>query len=80
MNRRFTATALLFDRDGVLADSTHAVIRSWEAWAACHGLDPQLAIANGHGRPSIEAIRITPTRLYAISTTCRSPSKRASPC
>lgn len=54
----FTAEGLLFDLDGVLADSTYAVDRAWEVWSARHGIDPARAIATGHGRPSIEAIRL----------------------
>lgn len=61
----FAVKAILFDLDGVLADSTHAVDRSWEAWALRHGVDPQRAITVGHGRPSIEAIRIVAPQLDA---------------
>ena len=32
------ARAILFDLDGVIADSTHAVEASWRAWAARHGI------------------------------------------
>lgn len=56
---------MIFDLDGVLADSTYAVNASWEAWAKRHGIEPALAIANGHGRPSIEAIRLTAPHLDA---------------
>lgn len=52
------AQAVVFDLDGVLADSTHAVERSWEAWSQRHGVDPRKSIAIGHGRTTIEAIRI----------------------
>jgi sugar-phosphatase len=52
------AKAVIFDLDGVLADSTHAVDRSWEIWSKRHGVDPQRSIATGHGRTTIEAIRI----------------------
>lgn len=61
----FAAKAILFDLDGVLADSTHAVDRSWEVWAQRHDIDPKRAIAVGHGRPSIEAIRIIAPHLDA---------------
>jgi sugar-phosphatase len=55
---RFAAKAVIFDLDGVLADSAKAVDRSWQLWAARHNVDPQRAVAIGHGRTTIEAIRI----------------------
>lgn len=61
----FFGRAIVFDLDGVLADSTYAVNASWEAWAKRHDLDPAVAIANGHGRPSIDAIRLTAPHLNA---------------
>lgn len=53
----FTCSALLFDLDGVLVDSTPAVARSWRAWAIQHQLSPEVAISRAHGRRSIETIR-----------------------
>jgi sugar-phosphatase len=51
------ATALLFDLDGVLVDSTRSVVRSWSAWARRVGLDPEELIPKVHGRRAIETIR-----------------------
>lgn len=65
MPRVLEARAVIFDLDGVLADSTHAVNASWGVWAKRHGIDPVVAIENGHGRPSIEAIRVTAPHLDA---------------
>jgi sugar-phosphatase len=45
-------SALLFDLDGVLIDSTPAVARVWRGWAAEHGLEPEAVIRMAHGRPS----------------------------
>jgi sugar-phosphatase len=53
----FTCSAVFFDLDGVLVDSTPAVERTWRIWAGQHGLDPELAISKAHGRRSIETIR-----------------------
>lgn len=53
----FTCKAILFDLDGVLVDSTPAVARVWGAWAIQHGFDPEVVIAQAHGRRSIETIR-----------------------
>jgi mannitol-1-/sugar-/sorbitol-6-phosphatase len=50
-------SALLFDLDGVLIDSTPAVTRVWTQWAIAHGFDPVDLVHKAHGRPSIETIR-----------------------
>src|SRR5208282_3782510 len=50
-------SALLFDLDGVLIDSTPAVARVWSRWAAEHGLDPETVVRVAHGRPSRTTIR-----------------------
>lgn len=50
-------SALLFDLDGVLIDSTPAVARVWRQWAVEHGLDPETVIRMAHGRPSRTTIR-----------------------
>ena len=50
-------SAVLFDLDGVLIDSTPAVARVWSAWAVEHGLDPETVIRRAHGRPSRATIR-----------------------
>jgi sugar-phosphatase len=49
--------AVLFDLDGVLADSTPAVARVWTIWANKHGFDPQDTVRKAHGRPSLATIR-----------------------
>jgi sugar-phosphatase len=49
--------ALLFDLDGVLADSTASVEYHWRAWAARHGLDPDALLHVVHGRRAIDTIR-----------------------
>jgi sugar-phosphatase len=50
-------SALLFDMDGVLIDSTPAVARVWTWWAIEHGFDPNEVVQRAHGRPSISTIR-----------------------
>src|SRR6202158_4370142 len=52
-----TCSALLFDLDGVLIDSTPAVARVWTQWAIEHGFEPEKTVREAHGRPSIESIR-----------------------
>ena len=51
------ASAILFDLDGVLADSTPSVTRAWSAWARRVGLDPEELLRKVHGRRAIETIR-----------------------
>lgn len=50
-------SALLFDMDGVLVDSTPAVARVWTRWAIERGLDPDKVVHMAHGRPSRATIR-----------------------
>ena len=45
----FTCAAILFDLDGVLADSTRAVDREWREWAARKGVDGDAIMAIAHG-------------------------------
>jgi len=45
-------SAILFDLDGVLIDSTPAVSRVWRRWAQAHGFDPEKVVKLAHGRPS----------------------------
>jgi mannitol-1-/sugar-/sorbitol-6-phosphatase len=50
-------SALLFDMDGVLVDSTPTVARVWRRFATEHGLDPEEVVKRAHGRPSIGTVR-----------------------
>jgi mannitol-1-/sugar-/sorbitol-6-phosphatase len=50
-------SAVLFDMDGVLVDSTPAVARVWTGWALAHGFDPTEVVRKAHGRPSMVTIR-----------------------
>jgi sugar-phosphatase len=51
------ASALLFDLDGVLADSTPSVVRAWSAWARRVAIEPEELLPQVHGRRAIETIR-----------------------
>jgi mannitol-1-/sugar-/sorbitol-6-phosphatase len=50
-------SAILFDMDGVLIDSTPAVARVWRRWATEHGFNPEEVVAHAHGRPSLTTVR-----------------------
>ena len=50
-------SALLFDMDGVLIDSTPAVARVWHKWAMEHGFNPEEVVSRAHGRPSLTTVR-----------------------
>jgi mannitol-1-/sugar-/sorbitol-6-phosphatase len=52
----FRAQALLVDIDGTLVDSTAAVIASWTAWAAMHGLDAGEILRVCHGRRTQDTV------------------------
>ena len=55
--QRFECTAILFDLDGVLVDSTAAVGRAWSRWALKHGLEPAAVVHAAHGRRTVETMR-----------------------
>ncbi len=48
---------LLFDLDGVLIDSTPAVLRHWRAFARRHALDESDVLERIHGRRAIDSVR-----------------------
>ncbi|MGA7855469.1 MAG: HAD family hydrolase [Candidatus Acidiferrales bacterium] len=54
---RIPCGGVLLDLDGVLADSTPAVVRVWTYWAVKHGFDPDEVVHKAHGRPSITTVR-----------------------
>jgi mannitol-1-/sugar-/sorbitol-6-phosphatase len=57
----FSCTAILFDLDGVLVDSTGAVDREWRAWARRKGVDGDAVMAIAHGVRTLEVIqRVAP--------------------
>jgi sugar-phosphatase len=53
----FQCSAILFDLDGVLVDSTRAVDREWRTWAKRKGVDGDAIMAIAHGVRTIEVIR-----------------------
>jgi mannitol-1-/sugar-/sorbitol-6-phosphatase len=61
----FLCSAVLFDLDGVLVDSTRSVERQWRAWAGERGIDGDKVVAVGHGVRAIEVIRAAAPHLDA---------------
>jgi sugar-phosphatase len=61
----FACSAILFDLDGVLVDSTRCVERQWRIWAAEHNLDPLKLLEVAHGRRTSETIQIVAPHLNA---------------
>lgn len=52
-----TCDALLFDLDGVLIDSSPAIVRNWRKWADRHSIDLAAIMQVAHGVRSVETIR-----------------------
>jgi sugar-phosphatase len=53
----FECSAILFDLDGVLVDSTRSVTRQYRKWSEENGLDPEEVLRIGHGVRTIEIVR-----------------------
>lgn len=61
----FYCSAILFDLDGVLVDSTGSVERHWRVWARARGIDEEKVAAISHGVRAIEVIRTVAPHLDA---------------
>jgi mannitol-1-/sugar-/sorbitol-6-phosphatase len=61
----FSCSAILFDLDGVLADSTRSVERHWREWAQRKGLNADAILAISHGVRTFEVIRTVAPHLDA---------------
>lgn len=60
-------SALLFDVDGVLIDSTAVYARVWTRWAEHHGLDPAVVVAAQYGRRGADTMREVAPHLDHVS-------------
>jgi sugar-phosphatase len=63
----FHCSAILFDLDGVLVDSTRSVERHWREWAQQKGIDAEEIMAIAHGVRAIEVIRRVAPHLDAAA-------------
>lgn len=77
MMTTFPCSAILFDLDGVLVDSTRSVERQWRAWAREQGVDGDKVIAAGHGVRAIEVIRAVAPHLDAEAEVRKLESREA---
>jgi sugar-phosphatase len=73
----FRCTAILFDLDGVLIDSTRSVDRQWRVWAREQGIDEEKVIAIAHGVRAIEVIRAVAPHLDAEAEVRRLEAREA---
>ena len=73
----FHCSAILFDLDGVLVDSTRSVERQWRAWARERGIDEEKVMAIAHGVRSIEVIRALAPHLDAEAEVRKLESREA---
>ncbi len=73
----FRCSAVLFDLDGVLIDSTRSVERQWRAWAKEKGIDAEKVIAIAHGVRALEVIRAIAPHLDAEEEVRRLEAREA---
>ncbi len=73
----FRCSAVLFDLDGVLIDSTRSVDRQWRAWAREQKIEEEKVMAIAHGVRTIEVIRAVAPHLDAEAEVRRLESREA---
>jgi len=73
----FTCSAILFDLDGVLVDSTKSVGRQWRTWGREQGIDEEEVIAIAHGVRTVEVIQRVAPHLDAEAETRKLEKREA---
>jgi sugar-phosphatase len=73
----FNCSAVLFDLDGVLVDSTRSVARQWRLWAEENNIAPEKVLAIAHGRRTIEVVRVLAPHLDAKAEESRIEKREA---
>src|ERR1700684_444412 len=61
----FHCSAILFDLDGVLVDSTRSVERQYRRWSEENGLDPAKVLQISHGVRAVEVVHAIAPHLDA---------------
>jgi len=73
----FRCSAILFDLDGVLLDSTRVVAQQYTIWAQERGLDPALVLKAAHGVRTVEVVRRVAPHLDAEAETRKIEEREA---
>jgi sugar-phosphatase len=73
----FVCSAILFDLDGVLVDSTRSVSRQWCLWAQERSLDPEKLLEIAHGRRTAEVVQLLLPQLDAEAEAGRIEEREA---
>jgi len=73
----FPCSAILFDLDGVLLDSTRIVAEQYTRWANEHGLDPAEVMKAAHGVRTLEVVRRVAPHLDAVAETKKIEDREA---
>jgi sugar-phosphatase len=72
-----SCSAILFDLDGVLVDSTPVVDRQYRVWANERGIDPEAVIRVAHGVRTEEVVARFAPHLDALAETIRIEEREA---
>ena len=73
----FRCSAVLFDLDGVLVDSTRSVERQWRIWAREQGISGDKVATVSHGVRAVEVIRAVAPHLDAEAEVLKLESREA---
>jgi sugar-phosphatase len=73
----FRCSAILFDLDGVLLDSTRVVAAQYRRWAVANGLDPDEVMKAAHGVRTIDVIKRVAPHLDAVAETQKIEQREA---
>ena len=77
MTQTFRCSAILFDLDGVLVDSTHSVTRQWRIWANENNLDSAKLLEIAHGRRTIEVVQLLTPHLATADEVAKIEQREA---
>lgn len=73
----FACSAILFDLDGVLLDSTRVVARQYTRWAQENGIEPAEVLKAAHGVRTLEVVRRVAPHLDAEAETRKIEQREA---
>ena len=73
----FSCSAILFDLDGVLLDSTRVVAEQYTRWAREHGIDPAEVMKAAHGVRTLEVVQRVAPHLDAVAETRKIEDREA---